>query len=309
MLTLSDASARGVQRMLDVGGAALLADKGIRKPPERIYHFTDCGGLIGVLTAKTFWASLATALNDISEMTCGVERGRALLKGGTLHSRALDLQQVETFLDRTKSPKEWQSDWRAYVISFCAVADTAMHWLHYGRKGLGVALGCDSAHLEQKPFELFPVLYEPNEQDAFLKSVIEAIDSELVNVLATAHVNERTFILRLAADWTAKAIWMAAPRIKDIAFKSEQEWRLLTYEPHGPGVPAQMQVQMPTFFRAVAERVVPYKKLAYEKLPVSEIILGKSSPMLDDEQALAVLMEETIGQHLSVIRSPVTVRP
>jgi hypothetical protein len=296
--------------MLDVGGAALLADKGVRTPPKHLYHFTDCGGLIGVLTGKSLWASLATSLNDFAEMIHGVERGRALLGSGTLNVKALPLGQVEIFLDRAKAPKEWATEWRTYVISLCEVADTAMHWLHYGRNGVGVAIGCDAARLEVKPFDLFPIIYDSAEQDAFLRNVIEAIDAALVDALAPVNGStERDLMVRLAADWTANAVWMAAPRMKNIAFRAEREWRLLTYEPFGPGVPKQMQVPMETFFRPVAGRVVPYKKLKYEALPVGEIILGRSSPMLNDEQALAVLMEESLGSRIPVVRSSVTVRP
>ena len=120
---------------------------------------------------------------------------------------------------------------------------------------------------------------------------------------------DRDLVLRIASDWTANAIWMAAPRMKNVAFKSEQEWRLLTYEPFGAGVPQEMQVPMKTFFRCAAGRIVPYKKLEFAPLPVSEVILGNSSPMLVEEQALAVLMEESLGTHIPVARSRVTVRP
>jgi hypothetical protein len=55
--------------------------------------------------------------------------------------------------------------------------------------------------------------------------------------------------------------------------------------------------------------VVPYKEIVFESLPVTELILGASSPMQIDDQALAVLMENTLGTMFPISRSSVSVRP
>ena len=310
MHPLSLEAQRAAQKLLDAGRDVLLAGKNTHNWPKSVFHFTDCGGLIGVIADQTLWASLATALNDLSEMTYGVERGRTLLKHGGLKVSALPLGRVEVFLDRTKAPIEWGMEWRTYVTSFCEVADTAAVWLHYGRNGLGVAVGFDPSRMEQDPYDFFPVLYDKSEQDALLRDIVEATDRALVDALTTAKTSgERDVLVSLASDWTANAIWMAAPRMKDVAFESEQEWRLVTYEPFGPGVPEGFQTHLETFFRPVANRVVPYKKLRYDPLPATEIVLGHSSPMLDTETALAVLMEKSLKTRLPVSRSRVTVRP
>jgi serine/threonine protein kinase len=64
-----------------------------------------------------------------------------------------------------------------------------------------------------------------------------------------------------------------------------------------------------TWFRSTNSRVIPYKKVTFTELALREIVLGASSPMQEDEQALAVLMENTLGKTLIVSRSPVLVRP
>jgi Protein of unknown function (DUF2971) len=310
MPPLSVEAQRAVEKLLDAGRDALLSGKNIRSRPKCVFHFTDCSGLIGLISDKTLWASLATALNDLSEMTYGVERGRELLRNGGLRVSALPLGQVERFLDRTKAPREWGMEWRTYVTSFCEVADTAAVWLHYGRDGLGIAVCFDTSRIEQAPYHFVPVLYDEGEQDALLRKIVETIDRALVDALTTIKIpGERDMLVSLASDWTANAIWAAAPLQKDVAFKSEQEWRLVTYDPFGPGVPDAMQRHLETFFRPVANRVVPYKKLKYDQLPATEIILGHSSPMLDTETALAVLMEKSLKTRLPVSRSRVTVRP
>jgi hypothetical protein len=40
--------------------------------PERLHHFTDASGTTGILSSKSLWASLATALNDATEVIYAV---------------------------------------------------------------------------------------------------------------------------------------------------------------------------------------------------------------------------------------------
>jgi hypothetical protein len=54
---------------------------------------------------------------------------------------------------------------------------------------------------------------------------------------------------------------------------------------------------------------VPYKEIKFETLPLRVIELGASAPMNESEQALGVLMEETLGRTFPVVRSAVPVRP
>jgi hypothetical protein len=49
-------------------------------PPPRLFHFTDCDGAIGILRTKRLWASLATTLNDSSEIQYAVDRSHALVQ-------------------------------------------------------------------------------------------------------------------------------------------------------------------------------------------------------------------------------------
>jgi hypothetical protein len=120
---------------------------------------------------------------------------------------------------------------------------------------------------------------------------------------------ERKSLAELAAESAANYIWMCAPLLKNPSFAAEDEWRLITYEPRGEGVPENTRVMSPTEFRDVSGRIVPYKKLKFDVLPAVEIVLGSSAPMEPDELPLVVLMEETLGTQLEVRTSAVTLRP
>jgi len=269
--------------------------------PAQIYHFTDCDGLIGILKTKTLWASLATSLNDRSEM----EYGRVLAR-----------EVVDAFATKSLDPGRFESavtkqTWRVYVVSFCQNADTALHWLHYGRSGSGVAIGFNSSAIQMAPYELCPVLYNRDRQVQWIESVIETVDQALRAALSlTSSSGDRELLSELAVDLLATNLWMVTPRMKSGAFAAEQEWRLVTYVPRGTGVPVGHDPSGPTKFRATGSRIVPYKKVVFGTLPIREIVLGSSSPMQQDPGALRVLLEECVADssEVTVSESKVLVR-
>jgi hypothetical protein len=53
-------------------------------PPPTLFHFTDCDGLVGILTTKTLRASLATSLNDASETKYAISRLRSRLEARSI---------------------------------------------------------------------------------------------------------------------------------------------------------------------------------------------------------------------------------
>ena len=57
-----------------------------------------------------------------------------------------------------------------------------MHWFHYGRDGTGYALGFDRA-IEQAPFELWKVVYDPVEQATQIQDLTRAMFATLQDVL------------------------------------------------------------------------------------------------------------------------------
>lgn len=269
--------------------------------PSRLYHFTDCDGLIGILKTKTLWASLATSLNDRSE----IEYGRALAKECVARyaPTSLNLARLDAALAR--------QSWRVYVVSFCKDIDTALHWLHYGRSGSGVAIGFNTSAIQKPPYELCPVLYERDRQMQWITAVIRTVDEALGPALAlTGTQDDRDLISELALDLLATNLWMVTPRMKSAAFTAEDEWRLLTYVPRGNGVPLRDDPSGRTEFRATGGRVVPYKKVVFDILPITEVVLGSSSPMQQDPNALKVLLEENVidSEQVKMSESEVLVR-
>ena len=82
--------------------------------PERIYHYTDAGGLLGIVKNKCLWASDVWFMNDAREALYGVdviERALNLLTPmqgaeSEVHRRAMDF---------TANAREQEDALRSYI--------------------------------------------------------------------------------------------------------------------------------------------------------------------------------------------------
>src|SRR6267142_1160532 len=272
--------------------------------PERLYHFTACAGLIGILEKKTLWASLATALNDPSEVRYGLDLACELFQQRTITATNFSLEGIETLVAARADES------RAYTMSFCGNLNLAGQWLHYGRSGSGVAVGFYPEQLTQPPFDLFRIIYRPQAQIEAIRTIVRTIDDSLAELLPTIDDGgQRDRLKAVAADVAADHLWMASPKLKHPSFEAEEEWRLIAYELRGPGAPSGHGPAGTTHFRASTGRVIPYKELEFKSLPAFEVVLGSSCPMGPNDLGVLVLMEERLGARLTVRVSDVPVRP
>jgi hypothetical protein len=300
-----------------VGAAVkeLLRERRHEQLPPKLFHFTDCNGLIEILRTRILRASLASALSDASEIKYALSRLRSHLDAGKLRLKHLPHSLLTEFLSGEKEPPGALRDARAYVTCFCA-ADEAIHWLHYGRSGTGVALGFDTNQLRTDQFTLCPVIYDDAHQDHVLFSLVERVDETLGPFVARAReaTDDAEHAVAGVAQYGVTLMFsllrLLAPQMKAPAFKAENEWRLISTEAFRDGEAKEYdQKTRPTHFRAANGRIVPYKEIHFDELPLCEIILGSSAPMKANEQALAVLMEDTLKKRLPVRVSTIAVRP
>ncbi len=271
--------------------------------PERLYHFTDCARLIGIFSKRTIWASLATSLNDPSEVRYGLDLACDLFQRRVVTATNFSLESM----DKLVAARADES--RAYIVSFCGNLNLAGQWLHYGRAGSGVAVGFYPERLTQPPYDLFRIVYREEAQVAAIRTIIRTIDECLGELLPTiAEEGQRDRLRAVAADLAADHLWLASPKLKHPSFEAEDEWRLIAYELRGPGAPHGPGPAGETYFRASAGRVVPFKQLSFDALPAFEVVLGSSCPMGPDDLGVLVLMEERLGARLTVRVSDVPVR-
>lgn len=140
---------------------------------EPLYHFTDCAGLIGIFENKTLWASLATSLNDPSEVRYGLDLACDLFQRRIITAQNFSLAGIDELV-ATRAAES-----RAYIISFCGNLNLAGQWLHYGRSGSGVAVGFYPERLAQPPYDLFRIVYPVDAQIEVIRAIVQTIDDSL----------------------------------------------------------------------------------------------------------------------------------
>src|SRR5262245_44244873 len=117
---LSEAWRSAKDALVDATGAALAASVNPPERPRELFHFTDLVGMTGILESRTLWATLATSLNDQSEISYALERTRRLIHHAEVPGSGTFLENVQRFLDPENSPPNFRLRWQTFVISFCA---------------------------------------------------------------------------------------------------------------------------------------------------------------------------------------------
>jgi len=110
---------------------------------DRVWHYTNADGLIGVLESNRLWASAPQVLNDSSEVLYGVELVRQELE--SLIADELIPREIGEYLREATGP-EWV-DWMqgsVFVASASRESDLLSQWRNYARAD-GFALGIDVA--------------------------------------------------------------------------------------------------------------------------------------------------------------------
>jgi hypothetical protein len=271
--------------------------------PPVVYHFTDVAGLVAIVESKAIWATLATSLNDASEGSYALELAEKAVS--EFDDAPLFANRVKEFLNPSADAAQ-RAVWYPFVASFCARADSALHWLHYGRQGTGVALGFRTEQLESSGFELLQVLYDPNEQKALVHAVLKNVIEALRQTDDDAVANPENGWFDVAAHITASFLRATAPFLKSPAFEAEQEWRLMNRDFEAPDASllGDLYPDIGRRCRVRGSRLVAYKAIPYATLPLSEGILGAACETPTDDLALRHLLPGVV-----IKRSHVRVRP
>ena len=296
-----------------VAGLRPLYDEEFANPtdmPPRLFHFTDVEGLVGIIQSRTLRASLAYALNDPSEVSYGTEVARTLLDSHRVHVSPEFSQKVAALLDPANAQSLAPFTVEPYLVAFCDSADQAIHWLHYGRSGYGLAIAFDAAKLASAvdgQWALFRVVYDLIEQRSVVVQVVETASRIAEEQLdASGHSPFLDAGVRdLAAYTAATFIRVITPRFKNPAYKAEREWRLASIESNR----RPDDEKAPVFrFRCCAGRVVPFLDIPLTPAMITDIVLGWSSPMSPGDVGLHTLVREALGKEISIVRSEVPVR-
>ena len=257
--------------------------------PERIYHYTDAGGLLGIVEKKCLRASDVWFMNDAREATYGLKVIKRVLKArepapGTeseVYSKTAGL------IAGLEDPDDVV---RSYIACLSKKGDQLSQWRAYGRPR-GFSIGFDRQQLRSfrplgpqlgKPIYR-NVAYERTTQD----NMVTGLFRTRVNLLP-AHPTDGD--LDGAAWIFVLEALLLVPAFKHRAFKEEKEVRLQIFHDPKAGIPDDLK------FRAGAMGVVPYVEIPLQD-PVTdkmtvirEVIVGPQPNQTESERAVRQLL-------------------
>ncbi len=112
-------------------------------PRQTVFHYTSATGLLGILTSAELWASEASALNDMDEISKGWKLAQKWL--GSLPDDDDVRWAAQTALQVTDLFRDFTAPESAFVLCASEEGDDANQWRLYGDGGAGYAVEIDSS--------------------------------------------------------------------------------------------------------------------------------------------------------------------
>jgi hypothetical protein len=210
-----------------------------QKPPPIIYHYTDAGGLRGILETGQLWLTDIFNLNDPSELSHGFSHGVKVLDSMVANGPP----EGKVFAERLAGfahQRGIQESAHFFVCSFTSWGDDLGQWRAYADNGRGYALGFDANALEKTFAGIgftkdgipntfsFPITYKDAELAKIHRQIIESMLG-LISLprgrnLQGAAIN--SYMTELSV-WLMVHMLHAAVFFKHEGYYNEKEYRFL----------------------------------------------------------------------------------
>lgn len=257
--------------------------------PPTVYHYTDAGGLHGILSSKRIWATDYRFLNDESESLIGKAIALEIVRPKSINSKEEYLRQFYRFL-RQYLVEDGSSP--NFVFSLSSRKDDLTQWRTYAQDGRGFTVGFNTNSLIENSknadnFGFAKILYGSKVHDSSVRRAISLIE-ELLSKNVAESVDE--MICEHAALMAEWIITSNSALFKHSSFQSEREWRINTYFNQGDEVPIRV--------RASNGKLIPYMELKLctdeeNCLPITHIGIGPGFKHQEIRFAVEKLCEQT----------------
>jgi hypothetical protein len=256
---------------------------------QPLYHYTDLGGLLGIVEKSDLWLTHSRFSNDDEEMIHGMKVAAGVLreeldKAGAALDRIAYLNRVTELL--TKPNPEG-----VYICCFCTKDNLLSQWRGYGANGSGVSLQFEPLEFSTRTGVACPhgllwfwkVFYEPDRQRKIIARAIDFYDEPM----------QRVAPMELRAQQAVDAIQFFIPTFKNADFSDEQEWRLIfTPQPACPVLPR---------FRVARNMLVPYYSLKelgshlpnVQRLPIQSVRVGPSAQKALNVESIRMVLAQS----------------
>lgn len=272
-------------------------------PPDFVYHYTDSGGLLGILQNHQLWASASHVLNDEGEVEYGLNVLRAAIDelhtDGTLPAGVTD--RWNTIANSAAFAQSLQG---CFILSASTDDDSLSQWRNYaGNDGFCIGFKCEQLYPEQaaesqraKTFPglttpgWLPVIYNPLEQLRIAKDVLRRssrseIDAlwDIVSEQIPTLPKSQEIAKHLENGFDLMRLQRLVACFKHPAFLDEREIRFVVTIRDSPRV----------HYRQASGRLVPYVVLhsndrqqpSQQRLPIASI---RAAPTVRNETTLVV---------------------
>jgi hypothetical protein len=284
-----------------------------------LYHYTDGGGLKGLLASGRLWFTDYRHLNDPSELTHGIDMARDVARGLGNAATGADAPKglfLEHFTDLFRHDN-FASTLEFFIASFSRARDDLGQWRAYADNGRGFAIG-----LAQRMFRVTeltpgslpefvgPVRYRIEEvwsrHGAALEQAI-TIFADTLRVNAELMRNTTVaipFMDRLVREIIARPLMWNCLTSKHPAYEHEQEVRLLIM-----GTPQRLSPYITTRLRG--SEIVPYiphQMPLREPNHIAEIVVGPAAPADAERTVRTMLTSLGLDPNIAVGRSDIPYR-
>ena len=231
--------------------------------PEAVYHYTDIGGLLGIVDSGVLWATDYRYLNDSSELRYIFDQSRQVVED-YLQGGQYDLIG-QTFLEYALTGRPPYDDTAYYLCCFSEVDNSLSQWRAYGhQQGFSLSFpgditshtgALDVPRLQgQTPgITLLKVNYDSQVHTEYVSALIK----ELLVLCTAEHIRlystPQDAISHIAPFYWAQ-LERASYRFKHPDFADEREWRLVSWVDLKIADSRRLH---PEFFRAGAS-LIPY---------------------------------------------------
>jgi hypothetical protein len=228
---------------------SLLAHAG-RPTPPTLFHYTNQESFLSIVQKRHLWLSDAVYLNDATELKYGLEKLKAHWDGWSGEQK-FKVPRREGLHGIFDLAPEVATKGNVFLASLSERGDDLSQWRAYCRENGGLSVGMDAAQLRAISATLgciiFPVLYDPAQQDALCKTVVTEVQ-QLIAAKGTPLPLIEAF----------SNILLAASVMKSPAFESEREWRIV-------GFRVAMANKDDVRFRPGRSTLIPYIPIEFPK--------------------------------------------
>jgi hypothetical protein len=243
------------------------------EPPDVLYHYTDAGGLRGILQSSTLWASNAAYLNDATELVYVKEILAAAVE--ELESE-YETPIVRDFLQLLTKAFDTVvlNMYDVFVVCFCEQDDLLSQWRGYPPSGGGYSIGFRTEVIFESRM-ISRVVYDLENQRKILRSLLVPTCQLLASGDTETSPEYLSQAKRLAVEMTTPNLAFCSFAFKHPGFAEEREWRLVRVMVRGAEPPAGGT----PLFRERGHGLLPYTVLDLEQVrdgekPIATVTVG-----------------------------------